>query len=111
MIPCKHVKKGRKSGGAFKLWAFSVADLGVLFDWNDDWVRRKIKSGALDPTDLESICRLWAKKNKVGKLPENSQRPGEEGVFPREFSSKVECDECARRAYYEELEGRSRTGL
>lgn len=102
-------KKGKT--GAQRLWAFCVKDLGVLFDRGDEWVRLKIRSGELDPTNLESICRLWASK-KVGKLPENSLQRGAsgEGVFPREFSSPPECPECARRTYYEELEGKSRTG-
>lgn len=59
IVPCKYAKAGSRRTGAVRLWAFSVADLGVLFDRGDEWVRVLIRQGRLDPTDLQSICDIW----------------------------------------------------
>jgi hypothetical protein len=42
----------RARGGRQLLWAFSIDDLSMLLGQNADKVRRRIRAGDLDPTDL-----------------------------------------------------------
>jgi hypothetical protein len=62
-----------RSGGV-KLWAFGLADLAALFGCSERTVRRmtmgykeggRVVSPALDPADLEAVCRLWAARGRI----------------------------------------------
>jgi hypothetical protein len=58
VILCRHAKPRRKrEGGRVALFAFSWADLAVLFGLKVPTVQKLAKAGAFDPADLESIFR------------------------------------------------------
>lgn len=54
---CRHTNVSK--GGRTKLWAFSVADLAALAGKSEGAVRRDIRDGALDPTNLVGVF-AWA---------------------------------------------------
>ena len=65
---CRHVPVSRgltAGGGHPRLYAFSYADLAVLLDTSPGAVRTLVASGRLDPTNLESVCRAWARRLKL----------------------------------------------
>lgn len=49
---------GRPVPGA-KLWAFGYADFAALFGMTEEAVRQRVRRGAFDPSDLESIFQFW----------------------------------------------------
>ena len=55
---CRHAPA--HAGARGKLWAFSREDLAALLGVSVATVRRREAAGALDPADLESVCRTWA---------------------------------------------------
>lgn len=44
--------------GRPRLWAFSYADLAVLFGVHEGTIKRWVKSEKLDPANLRSVCDL-----------------------------------------------------
>ena len=51
--------------GRPRLWAYGVADLAELFGTTEAGIRQRAWRGTLDPGDLESICRAWARLHRV----------------------------------------------
>jgi hypothetical protein len=49
------------------LYAFSFLDLAKLLGLQVPTVRKLVKRGALDPTDLESIALVW--RERIARLP------------------------------------------
>lgn len=58
------VVTGRAPKGA-RLWAFGYADLAALLGIGEGALRNQVSAGKLDPLDLESICREWARRKGV----------------------------------------------
>lgn len=42
-----------------RLWAFGYADLARLLGVTEERVRNMVCDNALDPGDLEQVCRAW----------------------------------------------------
>ena len=56
------IESGRvPKGGRPKLWAYGYQDLAELFGTSPEAIRQRVKRGTLDPSDLESVCRAWAR--------------------------------------------------
>lgn len=45
-----------KGSNRTQLWAFGVADLAEVLGETEDWVRRKISFGAIDPSTLRGLA-------------------------------------------------------
>jgi hypothetical protein len=54
-------------GGRPKRWTFAVGDIAALLGMSERSVLAALKAGKLDPTNLESLCFAWAKKQGWAK--------------------------------------------
>lgn len=54
-------------GGRPKRWTFAVPDLAALLGMSERSVLAALKAGKLDPTNLESLCFAWAKRQGWAK--------------------------------------------
>lgn len=54
------ISKATASRRWAKLWGYGYADLAKLFGLSESGVRKAIRSGRLNPSDLKSVCRFWA---------------------------------------------------
>jgi hypothetical protein len=52
-------KDGRKHGGRWKVYGYTKRDLALLFNVTIPTLRNMISAKLLDPTNLESIVKLW----------------------------------------------------
>lgn len=51
-------------GGRTRLWAYSYADLALLFGMSEDAVRQSVSARTLDPSSLESVLAFANRKRK-----------------------------------------------
>lgn len=59
---CSHVPTTRSRGGRRALWAFGYDDLAALLGVTTRTARRMVRTGAIDPADLEQLTAAWEKR-------------------------------------------------
>jgi hypothetical protein len=68
---------GRPAPGS-KVWAWGYADFAVLFGMSEAAVRQRVKRGAFDPSDLESVFEFWQRRRERSL----SKPTGQENSLP-----------------------------
>jgi hypothetical protein len=59
----------KKRSGPTRLWAFGYGTLAKLFGVKEVEARRMVAKKQLKPEDLEAVCKEWASRSEVGRLP------------------------------------------
>jgi len=62
--PREHLSRHRERGS--RRMYYTTADLARLYGVSVAMIYRLTRGGHLDPTDLESICRVWRQRHKSG---------------------------------------------